>query len=231
MPPKRPATTKAGKKTTKEAASKTKRAQPQRNNSDHGQASSGPAVENVAVAEGSGRVPKRRQGRRDSDDAVERIIEEKLVGKFSQEAIHGTTNKDGLSVHEFIAQANDKIRGTGKKLATAFWTSFFQQFTLSKKECDELPDPDPTEEAGAPVLEAMSYCHDSNPAIRSVEPLLSHLRSCEPLKYVEMFGVIQGCQESPKVVKSQYWRVMQGLLGCITRSSTLEAYCCFIAIA
>jgi hypothetical protein len=166
--------------------------------------------------ESSGRGRKKLR-RRDTDGAVERVIEVRLQGRFSEEAINGTTNKVGLSVREYISAGLRENRLSQSYLNTAFWTSFFQEFQLHSRVCDELPDPDGSERPRNELLGKLAHCHDKNPATRTCEPLCNYLNFCSKLNYCELYGLIIGCQETPIVTKSMYRKVMLALLQCIAR--------------
>lgn len=161
---------------------------------------------------------KRRLNRRDTEEAVERVIAEKLAGKFSEEAINGATNASGQTVREFISENVRELRGGKKHLSTSFWSGFFQQFALRRSECDLLPVPTAADEVVRDeVFQNLRQCHDPNPAMRSVEPLVAYLRSCPRLSHMELYGLINGCQECPTIVRSQYWKLMMAILGYIAR--------------
>lgn len=207
---KKPAKTQAEKRKGRSAASASSNA-PAEPTRDVAASSSAPQDDSDK------RGAKRRLGRRGTDDAVDRVIQEKLMGKFSEEAIVGTTNKKGQTPREYIAEAIRDNRGGKKHLSTGFWTAFFQEFALQRRDCDGLPDPDPAESVRDEVVEKLTCCHDPNPATRSVEPMISFLKHCGKLNYVEVFGIIRGCQESPAIVRSQYWKVMMAVLDYISR--------------
>ena len=67
------------------------------------------------------------------------------------------------------------------------------------------------------LVAPMSSMHDTNPATRTIEPLLAYLRTCDELKYVEIYGIVHACQESPTVLASHYSKVMLALLEHIVR--------------
>jgi hypothetical protein len=168
-------------------------------------------------AQNAARGVKRRLNRRSTDEAVERVIMEKLTGRYSEESVSGKTNERGQSVREFIGEAIRENRSDKAKLGTAFWLKLFQEFSLEKKECDGLPNPDAGEAVRDEVIAKLTCCHDPNPATRSVEPLIGFLQFCSELQYVELYGLIMGCQESPTITKGQSTKLLLAILGCITR--------------
>ena len=145
------------------------------------------------LAAGSDQGCKRRLQRRDTDDAVQRAIDSKLTGRYSEEAINGCTNINGKCVREFILEAIRNCRQSQKHLSTAFWTDFFGEFALHSVVTDNLPEPDPDEEVRAEVIEKLSACHEPNPATRTTQPLISYLGFCDDLTYVELYGILLGC--------------------------------------
>jgi hypothetical protein len=159
---------------------------------------------------------QRRLPSRGTDEAVERVIMEKLTGRYSEESIGGKTNERGQNVREFIGKAI-RENSSDKALDMAFWLKFFQEFSLEINECDGLPTPDAGEAVRDEIIAKLTCCHDPNPYTRSVEPLIGFLQFCGELQYVELYSLIMGCQESPTITKGQSTRLKLAIAGCITR--------------
>ena len=79
--------------------------------------------------------------RRDTDDQVDRVIEQKL-SSVPAHVIVGAVAKDGVTrVRDFIAAEIRTLRGTTKRLSTRFWSSFNDHFDSNVNASDILEEP------------------------------------------------------------------------------------------
>lgn len=89
---------------------------------------------------------KRRAQRRDTDDAVERALQDRLAKRFSPALIEGAVNDKGQRIRDVVAEQIRMNRNQKKKLTSSFWAHLITSFKLSADAiCDSLPDPQPDE--------------------------------------------------------------------------------------
>jgi hypothetical protein len=162
--------------------------------------------------EGRSSSRKRRLGRRDSDDQVERFMEQKLYGKSPREIIEGAFAEDGTTPRSMITKEVQANTGDNEYLKASFWTRFFLKLPLQKGLAALLPDPPDGEDVAPEVLEALAPLHDKNPVARTASNLLVLLGATIELNETELQGIIVGCQMSVLVTEAMYKQVMMALM-------------------
>lgn len=171
--------------------------------------------------------PARRATRRDTDDAVDRAMDTRLLPHYSIGKLEGAVNSKGQRVRDRIAEQVRKNRPEKKKLTTQFWTELINAFHLVPETSGsgELPDPDPEDvHVREDLLERIGMAHADNPAGRSVEPLERYLERCEDLSYVELYGCIKASMEGPRVIRSASGRLLVAILKYIARSGAKDKF-------
>ena len=191
----------------------------------------------VPAVSATGSVDKRRRlGRRDSDEQVGRLVKDKLENQFRSEVIEGALSKDGKHlVRPYIKAAlkmicNEKD-SSGKKqnLGTKFWTQFYEDFpSLILGVVAFLPDPPfPPQGVREEIAAALEKAHDPNPSHRSSEQLERVLETLEvDLNETELFGLIQGSEESPVIRRSQALKMQVALMQYFARN--VVVFCCLM---
>lgn len=164
---------------------------------------------------------RRRLERRDTDAAVDRVIESRLLKKFDLSVIEGARNSKGESIRQALGEQLRANRSTRKNLSSQFWTKLIADFRLNASVVDKLDEPEPSDfELVSPQLvEKMSVARSDNPAARSSEPLERYLEDCPELRYVELYGILHVCVECPLVVRSASVRMLVAVLKYIARIS------------
>ena len=139
--------------------------------------------------------------RRDTDDQVDRVIEQKL-SSVPAHVIVGAVAKDGVTkVRDFIAAEIRTLRGTTKRLSTRFWSSFNDHFDIDVNASDILEEPPANEEIADELVEKISLAHADNPAERTCEGVERYLEF-NTLSKREMYLLIKASQEGPTLSKA-----------------------------
>jgi len=159
---------------------------------------------------------RRRLGRRDSDDQVERVIQNKL-GHFTPEVVESAVSSDGESVRDYVKR-NMKAM-TNRRLGSRFWCEFFTVFPLNKTPAEVLDVPEGEEPVSEELIAAMSAALCDNPATRSIEPLELLLVHCEPLNGTELVGLLRSAMEGPVVTSANSQRMLLSILAYFARLS------------
>ena len=166
---------------------------------------------------------RRRLERRDTDAAVDRVIETRLLRKYDLSVIEGARNSKGESVRQALGEQLKANRSTKKNLSSQFWTKLISDFKLNTSVVDKLDEPDPSdlEHVSPQLIEKMSIARSDNPAARSSEPLERFLEDCPELRYVELYGILHVCIECPLVVRSASVRMLVAVLKYFARINGL----------
>jgi hypothetical protein len=162
---------------------------------------------------------RRRLERRDTDAAVDRVIETRLLKKFDLSVIEGARNSKGESIRQALGEQLRENRLTKKNLCSQFWTQLIADFKLSTSVVDKLDVPDSSDfELVSPqLIELITIARNENPAARSSLPLERYLEDCPELRYVELFGILHVCVECPLVVRSASVRMLVSVLKYVAR--------------
>jgi len=166
---------------------------------------------------------KRKLSRRDTDDAVDRALEARLLPHFPRAVVEGAVNSKGQRVRDVVAEQIRQNRSSSKKLTSCFWADVAKSFKLTPGSiADTLAQPPDGERVSEVLLEKLGVAHAENPAVRSTEPLERFLENCEILSYTEMYGIIRASMEGPKITKASSCRL---LLACVKYMARRLATC------
>jgi hypothetical protein len=162
----------------------------------------------------------RRLGRRDTEDAVDRALNLRLVPHYGKALISGAVNEKGERMWDVVAAQVRLNRAENGKLNSKFWSKLIGEFKL-EVECvaDRLPDP--PDDSAAPsdeFMEKLGFVHADNPAARTTEPLERHLDHCGKLTYLELYGLISASMEGTKVLRNASVRLLMKTLEFVART-------------
>ena len=170
--------------------------------------------------------PRRRLGRRDSDDKVDRVMTTRLGKSYPAALLEGARNSFGQSIRDVLKLQIRDNKSSKKNLTTAFWTRLASDFSLSSSAADRLPDPVGGESICDELVDKLGFAHSDNPASRTVEPLERFLDECSELSYVECYGILQASMECPLVIRSASVRMLVAFLKYLGR----KCGACVVAI-
>ena len=115
------------------------------------------AVPAVSTAEASAAAARRRRlSRRDSEDKVERCIQDRLK-EFPAEVIEGARDSKGRSVRDYLNLFATPVWNQNRRLSSKFWVEFFGNFKLVCAPSENLVAPDVLEEVDDELLVALGF--------------------------------------------------------------------------
>ena len=164
----------------------------------------------VQEAPPGGQASKARKLRiRSSDEKVDRLIEARLGKEIAMEQINGTTNRSGETVRSWMKQKLKVLERSKKKFSGQCWQELHAEFNLRTSPVDALPEP-PEDDESEPrdaLLEVLAIVHHDNPSMRKVEPACIFLEHADDLSEKELYGLLQVCQESSLITRSNAMRL------------------------
>ena len=169
----------------------------------------------------------RKLGRRDTEDAVDRALNGRLVPHYGKAIVEGAVNKKGERMWDVVAAQVRHNRAGNAKLNTKFWSKLIGEFNL-EVECvaDRLPaPPEDSADVSDEFMEKLGFVHADNPAARATEPLERHLDHCGKLSYIELYGLISASMEGPEVLRSTSVRLLMKTLEFVARTWGLFFFC------
>ena len=161
-----------------------------------------------------------RLGRRDTEDAVDRALNLRLVPHYGKALISGAVNEKGERMWDVVAAQVRLNRAENGKLISKYWSKLIGEFKL-EVECVADSLPDPPDDSAAPsdeFMEKLGFVHADNPAARTTEPLERHLDHCGKLTYLELYGLISASMEGPKVLRNASVRLLMKTLEFVART-------------
>lgn len=134
----------------------------------------------------------RKEVRRRKDEAVNRIMREKL-GHIDGSLIAGKRNQHGQTAKQVISNALAEYTAVGRKLPPSWWRGFHKEFRFDVCPIENMPLPpsDVEEEENEELLEVLSIASDSNPTQRRVGPLERFLEQDPILGHGDMYLIAQ----------------------------------------
>ena len=161
---------------------------------------------------------RRRLNRRNTDEACERVIEDRLLPFYSRSLIEGAVNQKGEIIKKVIADHIRENRPSQERIATQCWTSIIETFDLNADAFDDIPDPDDGDGDARPSLvDKIAIAHHKSPAARKTGPLERYLEDVSDLSYTEIFGILQASVESHVLVRAASNRILFALTKYIAR--------------
>ena len=167
--------------------------------------------------------------RRDVDSQTRRVIKDKL-SKVDKLLVSTKTNKDGVTVYDYIKAHVVKKSAVNGRLSSGFWHEFRKQFDLTWDIAAELPELDggeDDEEVDEELLEAISIARSRNPAERNPTTLCHFLEHCPPLSQHALHGVLTAiqpcatlCQTHARKLQLSCLKYCARIVGCSRIRST-----------
>ena len=160
--------------------------------------------------------------RRSEDVQVDRYCERKL-SHVHAERLLTLRNASNQSIKQFVkAEMKAKKLNQGR-LASAFTVKLYSQFDLLSGIWDALALP----KKSAPDLELrekLNLCHDENPAMRNIKPLMTYLLQIMMITHMSFIGLLKGVLAGPLLNIEKAFRLQAGVLGMIARLGLDEVY-------
>jgi len=212
MPPKNKAGVKKNLKPTAAAGSKRRLAADLR-------LKAGDPLEDLVDEDTSSAASKRRLGRRDTEDAVERLVTSRLARNIPADVLAGRRNNSGQSIRDILAEEVRKTRKNGGRLSSKFWSCLRTDFQLDLSVADLLPPGEDLsqEEMDSELLDRLNLIHHENPAARKSEPFIQYMGMCGELRYAEFALTLRAIQESSVVHRTASTKLSIAVLGYIAR--------------
>ena len=154
-------------------------------------------------------VPGRRcreLKRRDSEEQVLRLVNDKLVPEFGP-GVEQKISKDGLwKLLDYMLHVLRALKKEGKYWTKKNWTDVYGYFPLKLDVASLLDPPNDDDDVRPEILVALSGPHHKNPAMRTSESLERFLENVTDLNMKELYGLMTGLVESSIVTKSMHER-------------------------
>lgn len=180
----------------------------------------------LATAKGDGDRPagtsKRRLGRRDTEDAVERLVMLRLGKTVPKEILEGRRNSKGQSIRDYIAEEIRSKRKVSGRLASRFWATLHTEFQLTSSAADLLEDDTmdvDKDSMNSELLDRLALLHHENPAARKLDPFLSFIGVAPELTYTELVLILRAIQEGAVILRKAATRLHMGVLAYIHRTA------------
>ena len=168
-------------------------------------------------------VKDRKLARRDTDDAADRVMEDRLYGFFDPSRVAGAVNRKGEKVADVIKHQIRVNRSTKKRLGTAFWTVLIDDFHLVSTALEDLPAP-----ADASVRKEFTTCLElaraNNTSERSLGPFIDFLETVSDLTYGELFKCVRDSLQCPVVTPTNSTKMLMALTKYIARCTRLLTF-------
>lgn len=153
-------------------------------------------VARAESAAGGGAAKKRRLGRRGTDEAVTRALEEHFKEASSVET--DLIIKDGKSLRQRIADDRRAAKAAGTKLGSTYWLRLRRQYDLqavSGAITEVLVVKNKEEPVSQELADALAHARTANVTKKAVSRLCSFLQSCGNLNQREVVGLLRAVRE------------------------------------
>lgn len=143
-------------------------------------------------------IKRKQLDRRDTEQAVERILNEHFAG-FTR-AQTDVMTVDGLTLRQtLIDRKRDKKGDAGSRLGTKLYSELGRAFALESSPVRALQVKDLSETVQPSLYQALKTAQDPNPAKRSKQPLYNFFSSVKDLNQKETVGLLRSISESAHV--------------------------------
>jgi hypothetical protein len=171
----------------------------------------------VDQCEGQHGKPRSRfLGRRDTDEKIERFVQDKLshVDKILLE----TAVIDGKTVREKL-RADTKDLAPGGRLGAVYVAQLSGELSASTDPFANLQVTDGSSGVRGELLNPLQLAHEPQPPLKKdIEPLLQALKDLESLTQFEIIGLLKGCMEGPTLKKAWAEKAQLGILKFFART-------------
>ena len=154
-----------------------------------GSTSKGKAQSSTCLDEAAPAAKRRRLGRRDTNDKVDRALKLHAHG-LPQVAVDGTRNAEGLTMRE---KCHRDIKGNDGKgrLSSKWWSDTFEEFGVGGDPFSALKVQDDTQSVSPALAGALSALSQRNPCDRNSKPLIAYLGQTASMSQREMVGMLR----------------------------------------
>lgn len=143
--------------------------------------------------------PRRQLNRRDTDAAVDRIIQEHFSTLTKQET--DLITHEGMTLKKTLKAAKRDAKDNGNRITGASYHRLKEVYAIPRPGDEALQVQNSNETVQRALIEAVAIANSANPAKRSKQPLYNFFASCSDLNQKEIVGLLKSI-ESLNVVAS-----------------------------
>ena len=170
----------------------------------------------IAIEDDEDGTNVRSLERRSSDEQVERYCERKL-SHVPDERMETLRDGENLSIKGFIKKELRQKRLVQGRLASAFTVILYTRFDLLTGTWDLLPKPVRSVRDNE-LIEFLELCHDENPCLRSIKPLIGYLLGVKLLDQMNFIALLKGVLAGPLLAIEKAFRLQAAVLEYIART-------------
>jgi hypothetical protein len=188
-------------------------------------AAANPQLGLLEKAEDPSTTKRRQLGRRKSEEQVERSLEQHF-GHISKIVLE-TTRIDGLLARERILEdmRHNKKKDAGKKrLGAGYWRDLVQEYSQGCQHVSELKVKNPDQSVSDPLVQALEVATRTNPATRTIEPLMVMLQHCSPFNQKEIVGLFKTVSASQSIGRANLDIVLVEIMKYIVRAKQQDEF-------
>ena len=155
-----------------------------------------------------------RIGRRTDDQIVDRIIESKFS---SLDIVHRETHTvNGELLRDRLARDKREIHDGGR-LGACYYRDLLMEWSSGQIGWAELRPELHHEAVSDSLIKALELCSDSNPNVRTIEPLTAMLRNAAAFNQTEVYGAVKAIAANSVLGHQKKDAVIQNMMEYLVR--------------
>jgi hypothetical protein len=152
-------------------------------------------VDELDAAGPGAAAPKRRQlARRDTEQAVERLLRDHFPTLSKQDMDVKTV--DGLTLRQTLLEAKRKAKEGKRRMNAAYYAELRLKFAGSSSLSVCLVVKNPNESVQPALVSALDQANAANPAKRTRQPLYNFFATCSELNQKELVGLLRSVADT-----------------------------------
>lgn len=167
---------------------------------------------------------RRQNGRRGEDEQVERSIQQHFA--HLPVITVETTRVEGLLIRDRIAKDREGMKGQGgnTRLGAAYWRKLVQLYSAGVEGVQTIKIANPNLPVQDALIHGLEAACKTNPATRTMEPLIVFLQHTQPLNEKELVGMFKALDSCKSMGKANSDLVMVEVMKYLDRAKQTELF-------
>ena len=168
---------------------------------------------------------RRQNGRRCEDEQLERSIQQHFAHLPIIITVE-TTRVEGLLVRDRIAKDKEQMKGQGgnSRLGAAYWRKLAQLYSAGVEGVQTIKIKSPNLPVQDALVHGLEAACKTNPATRTMEPLIVFLQHTQPLNEKELVGMFKALDSCKSMGKANSDLVMVEVMKYLVRAKQTELF-------
>jgi hypothetical protein len=153
--------------------------------------------------------------KRSSDETIDRAIDSHFGHLTPYQK--STMQVDGMLIRERVTRDRHDLGKRRKRMGPSYWIALSAEYLAPEDPINALPNASADDVLSDQLINGLASLHNKNPAVRSVEPLITYLRHTESISAAELNGLCKAVVAPTLVNKTLHDNLLVEMIRALVR--------------